>query len=147
MDSVEECLVFFKKSYPQHTPKNFRTQLGVFLEEVAETLRALDCSSPDDNLTISYLGVAIHNVGEHLKKTDNVIGLKDRVEFLDGLCDVMVTAIGLANHSNMNIAGAFNEVNASNMSKFDENGEPILDSNLKVVKGPNYRKPELKAYI
>ena len=41
----------------------------------------------------------------------------------------------------------FAEVNRSNNSKFGEDGQPILDKNLKLIKGPNYSKPDLKIFV
>ena len=146
-DSVQDCMDFFKKGFPQSGPKNFRTQLGIFLEEIAETLQQVQPSNPQEVMLIDYLGKSIEQAGEHLKNTDGVIGIKDRVEFLDGICDVMVTAVGLGRHSNMDVPGAFKEVNRSNNSKFGENGEPILDKNLKLIKGPLYTNPELKSFV
>lgn len=146
-DSVQDCMDFFKKGFPQSGPKNFRTQLGIFFEEIAETVEQLNASSPEDTMLLAYLGKAIQQAGEHLKNTDGVIGIKDRVELLDGLCDVMVTAVGVGRHANMDVPGAFKEVNRSNNSKFGENGEPILDKNLKLIKGPLYTKPELKSFV
>ena len=147
IDSVQDCMNFFKKGFPETSPKNFRTQMGIFLEEIGETLMALEASRPEDQMMIGYLQAAITQAGEHLKNSDGVIGIKDRVEFLDGLCDVMVTAVGAARHANMDIVGGFAEVNRSNNSKFGEDGEPILDKNLKLIKGPNYSKPDLKIFV
>jgi hypothetical protein len=47
----------------------------------------------------------------------------------------------------MNFDGALTEVNKSNWSKFDESSNPIIDSNGKILKGPNYFKPELKKFV
>lgn len=147
IDSVQDCMDFFKKGFPQSGPKNFRTQIGIFFEEIGETMGQLQASSPEDEMLLTYLTAAIVQAGEHLKNSDGVIGIKDRVEFLDGLCDVMVTAVGAARHANMDIVGGFAEVNRSNNSKFGEDGEPILDKNLKLIKGPNYSKPDLKIFV
>ena len=146
-DSVEVCMDFFKKGYPESGPKNFRTQLGVHFEEIAEMMAALEPSSHEDIMLIHYVGEAIKGMANHLKTTDGVIGIKDRVEFLDGLCDTMVTSVGLGYHANMDVPNAFKEVNRSNHSKFGENGEPLLDKNLKLIKGPFYSKPELKSFV
>ena len=147
IDSVEDCLNFFKKGFPQSGPKNFRTQIGIFFEEIAETIEQLEASRPEDNMMLIYLKGAIAQAGEHLKNSEGVIGIKDRVELLDGLCDTMVTAVGVARHASMDIVGGFAEVNRSNNSKFGDNGEPLLDKNLKLIKGPYYSKPDLKPFV
>ena len=147
MDSVEDCMAFFRKAFPQTGPKNFRTQLGIMFEEFAETLNTLAAAKQEDEMMLYYLRASIAQAGEHLKNSDGIIGIKDRVEMLDGICDVMVTAVGLGRHAGMDVAGGFKEVNRSNNSKFGDNGEPILDKNLKLIKGPNYSKPDLKIFV
>ena len=146
-DSVQDCMDFFKKAYPDSTPKNFRTQLGVHFEEIHEMIQTLEPAKEEDKLVLHYVGEAIKGMAEHLKNSDGVIGLKDRVAFLDGILDQMVTAVGLGRHANMDVVGGFAEVNRSNHSKFGENGEPILDNNLKLMKGPKYTKPDLKSFV
>lgn len=147
LDSVQDCMNFFMKGFPQSGPKNFRTQMGIVFEEFAETLETLSSQNQGDQMLFTYLGQAIKQAGEHFKNTDGDIIIKDRVAFLDGLCDVMVTVVGAGRHANMDIVGGFKEVNRSNNSKFGENGEPILDKNLKLMKGPFYSKPELKSFV
>lgn len=146
-DSVQDCLDFFTKGFPESGPKNFRTQLGIHLEELAEMLATLDGTNTGDSLLIGVLQKAIHDAGEHFKNTEGDVVIRDRIAFLDGVCDQMVTAIGLGRHAHMDIVGAFKEVNRSNNSKFGENGEPLLDKNLKLMKGPNYSKPDLKPFV
>jgi len=146
-DSVQDCMDFFQKAFPKSGPKNFRTQLGVVFEEIGETLATLEASAQEDQMLINYLQLAIVQAGEHFKNSDGVIGIKDRVAMLDGICDIMVTVIGLGRHANMDVPNAFKEVNRSNNSKFGDNGEPLLDKNLKLIKGPNYTKPELKSFV
>jgi hypothetical protein len=41
----------------------------------------------------------------------------------------------------------FLEIQRSNMSKLDENGKPIYREDGKVMKGPNYFKPDIKAVL
>ena len=41
----------------------------------------------------------------------------------------------------------FDEVQNSNMSKLDENGKPIYNESGKVMKGPNYFKPDLSKFV
>lgn len=146
-DSVEDCMEFFRKGFPESGPKNFRTQVGVHLEELHEMIQTLEPEKQEDKLLLVFLGRAISDAAEHFKNNDGIINIKDRVEFLDSICDQMVTAVGLGHHADMNVVDAFKEVNRSNHSKFDDNGQPILDKNLKLIKGPNYSKPDLKSFV
>lgn len=91
--------------------------------------------------------IATHALALHLKASDGVVMVEDRIEFLDGLGDQIVTAAGTAHMAGMDIVGALGEINRSNFSKLDENGQPILDENKKFIKGPNYFKPNLKPFV
>lgn len=71
----------------------------------------------------------------------------NRLALLDALADQIVTATGVGTFLGMNVPGALAEVNRSNYSKFDEDGNPIFNENMKVMKGPHYTKPDLKPYI
>ena len=66
---------------------------------------------------------------------------------LDSLADQIVTAVGTAHMNGMDIVGALHEVNGSNFSKFDDEGNPIFNDNKKIMKGPNYYKPDLVKFL
>lgn len=140
---------FFTKAYPNITSKNLHTQLGVHFEEIFEMIQTITGTNPQSAYLITIVGQANRAMSIYLKEHDKSIEVKpeNREEFLDGLCDQIVTATGVAHIFGMDIVGGFGEVNRSNLSKFDENGDPILDSNLKVVKGPHYFKPNLKPFV
>lgn len=147
IDSLEDTVRFFTKAFPVSGPKNVRTQLGIMLEEIAETLLEVKFDKQEDEMLIGYLRNAIGQAGEHFKNSDGEVIIEDRVGFADGLCDIIVTAAGVGYHTKIDIVGAYKEVNRSNNSKFGADGEPILDKNLKLTKGPFYSKPELKSFV
>jgi predicted HAD superfamily Cof-like phosphohydrolase len=89
----------------------------------------------------------MQTLAKHLKTSTTPIVIEDRKEFLDALCDQIVTATGSGAFLGMNMEGALSEVDQSNWSKFDENGNPIFDENGKISKSPAYRKPELEPFI
>ena len=64
----------------------------------------------------------------------------------DALCDILYVVYGMAHSYGIDIDECFREVHVSNMSKLGEDGKPIYREDGKVVKGPNYRPPDLKAY-
>lgn len=70
-----------------------------------------------------------------------------RKDLLDALADQIVTATGVGTFLGMNVPGALAEVNRSNYSKFNAEGEPIFNENMKVMKGPFYTKPDLTPYV
>ncbi len=75
----------------------------------------------------------------------------DMVEYCDGAADIAVVAIGAlfeAVGGNYQIARAIlSEVARSNLSKFDDNGQPIKDKGGKVLKGPNYSPPRIREIL
>lgn len=71
----------------------------------------------------------------------------DIVEIADALADIIYIAIGTAVSYGIPMDKIFNEVHASNMSKLDENGNPIYREDGKILKGPNYFKPDIKGII
>ncbi len=93
--------------------------------------------------------VALRALADHLKKSQHTVTVdpENRSLFLDSICDQLVTGTGVAAHCLFPVVEALNEVNSSNWSKFDEHGNPIVDANGKIMKGPGYFKPNLEQFI
>ena len=146
---IQKTVDFFSKAFPEPKSKNIHTQLGVHYEEIAEMTRALKSTDAKTAFLLKMVADANEALSRYLKESDNVLDLSssDRVEILDGICDQIVTATGFGYMLRMDVAGGFGEVNRSNFSKFGENGEPIFDQNLKMIKGPNFFKPALERYL
>lgn len=148
MLGIEGTSLWFKKAVPKPNTKNFTTQLGVHVEEFYEMLIEL---TPQDDSTRQALAdtvEAVKHLATHLKQHGGVhVEPENHIGFLDALCDQLVTATGVGHMSNFNIVGALGAVNVSNFSKFDDNGDPIFDENMKVTKGPNYKPVDLSPYI
>ena len=138
---------WFQTAVPSPTPKNVHTQLGVHFEEVSELVQELVGLTPETETLLAQAKAALTALGDHLKANDAVITITNRVGVLDALADQAVTLTGSAYMLNMNITGALAEVNRSNYSKFDENGNAIFNENKKVIKGPNYTAPDLLPYV
>lgn len=132
---IDLIWTWFKKAVPEPTNKNRAVQYGCHLEEVQEMIDTINDGDLYTNID-----------GDWYKKYADNLPVSDPIEFLDSLCDQIVTAVGLAYMMGYDIRGALAEVNRSNWSKF-ENGEPIFDENGKIKKGPNYSPPDLKAYL
>ena len=64
----------------------------------------------------------------------------------DALSDILYVVYGMAHSFGIDIDECFREVHVSNMSKLDENVKPIYREDGKVVKGPNYKPPNLDQY-
>ena len=72
---------------------------------------------------------------------------KDLLEVADALTDILYVTYGAGHAFGIDLDRCFEEVQASNMSKLDENGKPIYNEAGKVMKGPKYFKPDLKKYL
>ena len=145
---ISETKGWFDKAVPEPQAKNFTTQLGVHFEEVAEMITEIMPENEEIGQALLDALTANKHLGELLKRSGG-ISVKDenRKLFLDAICDQLVTAIGTAHMLDMDPVGALNEVNRSNFSKFDDQGNPIFDENMKVTKGPNYVKPDLTPFV
>ena len=75
--------------------------------------------------------------------------LKDRniKEVADALTDILYVTYGAGHAFGINLDKCFEEVQNSNMSKLDNNGKPIYNESGKVMKGPNYFKPNLTKFL
>lgn len=72
---------------------------------------------------------------------------KDRIGFYDALLDIIYVTAQQADKFGFDIDGGLVEVHKSNMSKLDENGNPIFREDGKVLKGPNYQPPKLEKLL
>ena len=68
-------------------------------------------------------------------------------EILDAITDLIYVTIGTAIDFGFDLEGAFEEVQRSNMSKLGEDGKPIFRKDGKILKGPNYKKPDLSSFV
>ena len=73
----------------------------------------------------------------------------DIVEVADAVGDMLYILCGtiLKHGLQDKIADVFEEIQRSNMSKLDKNGQPIYREDGKVLKGPNYFKPNIKSIL
>ena len=86
-------------------------------------------------------------IEEELSELKDAIKNNDIVEVADALTDILYVTYGAGHAFGINLDQCFKEVQESNMSKLDENGKPIYNENGKVLKGPNYKEPDLKKIV
>ena len=84
---------------------------------------------------------------EELNELKKAIKAKDIVEVADALTDILYVTYGAGTAFGIDLDKCFDEVQNSNMSKLGENGEPIYNESGKVMKGPNYFKPDLSKFV
>ena len=86
-------------------------------------------------------------IKEELEELREAIDKKDLLEVADALTDILYVTYGAGHAFGLNLDHCFEEVQRSNMSKLDINGNPIYNEIGKVMKGPKYFKPNLKKFL
>ena len=89
----------------------------------------------------------IELIGEELEEFKDAIKNNDLKEAVDALTDILYVTNGAGHAFGVNLDKCFDEVQKSNMSKLGNDGKPIYNENGKVMKGPNYFKPDLSKFI
>ena len=86
-------------------------------------------------------------IEEEFLELKEAIKNKDIKEVADALTDILYVTYGAGHAFGIDLDGCFDEVQRSNMSKLDENGKPIYNEDGKVLKGPNYFKPNFEKFV
>jgi len=86
-------------------------------------------------------------IKEELDELKQAIDGKDLLEVADALTDILYVTYGAGHAFGINLNNCFNEVQNSNMSKLGSDGKPIYNDTGKVMKGPNYYKPDLSKFV
>ena len=86
-------------------------------------------------------------IKEELEELTEAMNNKDLLEVADALTDILYVTYGAGHAFGIDLDQCFEEVQNSNMSKLDENGKPIYNDSGKVMKGPNYFKPDLSKFV
>ena len=115
--------------------KNFMTTYG---QEVKES-----ASFPDENI----IKLRLKLIKEELEELEQALNDKNLLEVADALTDILYVTYGAGHSFGINLDACFEEVQRSNMSKLDEDGKPLYNEYGKVMKGPNFSKPNLKQFI
>lgn len=137
---------WFEKARPTCSEQDRQSQLGVHFEEVVEMMDAITVNKASMPFLMEARR-ALHKLAEEIKAGRAAVEVINDEDFLDAICDQIVTGTGVAHTQGYDIIGAMTAVNVSNFSKFDEAGNPIRNEHGKIMKGPNYHKVELSAYL
>ena len=86
-------------------------------------------------------------IKEELEELGQAIKDKDIKEVADALTDILYVTYGAGHAFGIDLDKCFEEVQSSNMSKLGENGKPIYNESGKVMKGPDYFKPDLSKFL
>ena len=94
---------------------------------------------------INLLRISLIN--EELEELKKAIDDKNILEVADALTDILYVTYGAGHAFGINLDKCFNEVQQSNMSKLGKDGKPIYNDSGKVMKGPDYFKPNLSKFL
>ena len=86
-------------------------------------------------------------IQEELDELTKAIKENDILEVADALTDILYVTYGAGHSFGINLDKCFEEVQKSNMSKLGKDGKPIYNENGKVMKGPDYFKPDLSKFL
>jgi len=86
-------------------------------------------------------------IKEELDELNNAVKTKNLKEVADALTDILYVTYGAGHAYGINLDKCFKEVQKSNMSKLGSDGKPIYNENGKVMKGPNFFKPNLEQFL
>ena len=115
--------------------KKFMETFGQEVKEKAEF--------PNDKIT----SLRYDLIMEELSEFREAINKRDIKEVADALTDILYVTYGAGHAFGINLDKCFEEVQNSNMSKLGEDGKPIYNDKGKVMKGPNYFKPNLNKFV
>ena len=115
--------------------KKFMKTFGQEVKEKAEF--------PSDKITTLRYDL----IREELNELKEAIEVRDIKEVADALTDILYVTYGAGHAFGINLDKCFAEVQNSNMSKLGQDGKPIYNEKGKVMKGPNYFKPDLTKFV
>ena len=113
-----------------------------FMETFGQEIKE-KASFPNDKIT----SLRYDLIKEELDEFREAIDKKDLKEVADALTDILYVTYGAGHAFGIDLDKCFEEVQNSNMSKLGKDGKPIYNENGKVMKGPNYFKPNLSKFV
>ena len=117
-------------------------KVGTFMKTFGQEVKTKPSFSNDK---INKLRIDL--IKEELDELQEAMKNNDLLEVADALTDILYVTYGAGHAFGVDLDKCFDEVQNSNMSKLGENGEPIYNESGKVMKGPNYFKPDLSKFV
>ena len=117
-------------------------KVGEFMKTFGQDVKSKPSFSTDK---INDLRISL--IQEELDELKEAMNDKDLLEVADALTDILYVTYGAGHAFGINLDKCFSEVQRSNMSKLGEDNKPIYNNEGKVLKGPNYFKPNFKKIL
>ena len=118
------------------------SKVGVFMKTFGQEVKNKPSFSTDK---INKLRLDL--IKEELSELTDAMNNNDLLEVADALTDILYVTYGAGHAFGIDLDKCFDEVQKSNMSKLGNDGKPIKNEFGKVMKGPNYFKPDLNKFI
>ena len=118
------------------------SKVGIFMKTFGQEVKNKPSFSTDK---INKLRIDL--IKEELDELNEAMINKNLLEVADALTDILYVTYGAGHAFGIDLDKCFDEVQNSNMSKLDESGKPIYNEHGKVMKGPNYFKPDLSKFV
>ena len=118
------------------------SKVGTFMKTFGQEVKTKPSFSTEK---INKLRIDL--IKEELEELKQAINEKNLIEVADALTDILYVTYGAGHAFGINLDSCFHEVQKSNMSKLDKSGKPIYNDKGKVMKGPNYFKPDLSKFL
>ena len=113
-----------------------------FMQTFGQEVRT-KASFPNEKI----IHLRLNLIEEELLELREAIEKKDIKEVADALTDILYVTYGAGTAFGINLDKCFKEVHNSNMSKLGSDGKPIYNDQGKVMKGPDYFKPDLTKFV
>ena len=117
-------------------------KVGTFMKIFGQEVKTKPSFSSDK---INKLRIDL--IKEELDELQEAMKNNDLLEVADALTDILYVTYGAGHAFGIDLDKCFDAVQNSNMSKLGENGVPIYNESGKVMKGPNYFKPDLTKFV
>ena len=118
------------------------SKVGTFMKTFGQEVKTKPSFSTDK---INKLRLDL--IKEELEELTEAMNNKDLLDVADALTDILYVTYGAGHAFGINLDKCFDEVQNSNMSKLGKDGKPIFNEFGKVMKGPNYFKPDLTKFV
>ena len=117
-------------------------KVGIFMKTFGQEVKNRPAFSSEKINNLRY-----DLIKEELAELKDAMEKKDLLEVADALTDILYVTYGAGHAFGIDLDKCFEEVQNSNMSKLDDNGKPIYNESGKVMKGPNYFRPDLSKFV
>ena len=117
-------------------------KVGLFMTTFGQEVKKKSELSSDK---INLLRLSL--IQEELDELTKAINENDILEVADALTDILYVTYGAGHAFGIDLDKCFDEVQKSNMSKWGKDNKPIYNEHGKVMKGPDYFKPNLSKFL